>query len=174
MALPSGHFTYRAIPEAHQLKLENIMAKGKKNVAVEAVAAAEVAEAAVNAVAEVKGRGPRGVSEDAVISMLVGGNPKREGSKAHGRFALYADGMTVGEALDAGITTPDLVYDTKHGFVSISGYDAGEIIVAKPKAPKAEKAPRTAKGGKVKAVKSADQEAAEAEVAEATSEESMD
>lgn len=114
-----------------------------------AVAAAEAAEqaaaAAEQASAEPKTRGPRGVAETAVISLKVEGNPKRAGSKAYDRFALYRDGMTVGEALNAGITTPDLVYDSKHGFVAIEGYDPGEIVQPKVREPKAPKEPKAKK-----------------------------
>jgi hypothetical protein len=154
-------------------------AKTVESTAAEAAAAAATAAVAAASESskentEVKTRGPRGVSESALITLLVVGNPKRDGSKAHARFAFYSNGMTVGAALDAGVTTPDLGYDTKHGFISIEGYDAGEIIVAKPKAEKAEKAPKTAKGGKVKAEKTEADVAAEQDVAAATTEESMD
>lgn len=53
------------------------------------------------------------------ICLKVDKNPKREGSAAHGRFALYVDGMTVGEALEAGVTSGDLQYDTAKGFITI-------------------------------------------------------
>jgi hypothetical protein len=117
------------------------------------------------AAAVVKARGPKGVADSAVVTLLVAGNPKREGSKAHARFAAYVSGKTVGETLDAGVTTPDLVYDAKHGFISIDGYDPGEIVVAKPKAepkPKAEKKTKKEKTPEqVQAEGQADAEAAE-------------
>lgn len=71
-------------------------------------------------------RGPKGVSADAVIRMCVDthgkhygpdNNPKKPGSKTHGRFALYTDGMTIAQALEAGIPTSDMVYDQGHGFI---------------------------------------------------------
>ena len=107
--------------------------------------AAQAAEQSSPAAAEPKTRGPRGVAETAVITLKVQGNPKRAGSKAYDRFALYRDGMTVAEALDAGITTPDLVYDSKHGLVAIEGYDPGEIVQPKVREPKAPKEPKTKK-----------------------------
>lgn len=61
--------------------------------------------------AEKKARAPR-VSDDAVIKILVDANPKRAGSKAAERFALYKNGMTVKQAKDAGITASDLSYDS--------------------------------------------------------------
>jgi len=84
-------------------------------------------------------RGPKGVPETAVITLLTATNPKREGSKAHERFAKYVDGQTVKQALDAGVLTADLVYDATHGFIKIAGYDV-TVITPKPKAePKAKK-----------------------------------
>lgn len=44
-------------------------------------------------------------------------NPKRAGSKAHGNFAKYKDGMTIGEALIAGVPSSDISWDLKHGFI---------------------------------------------------------
>lgn len=122
-----------------------------------------------------KMRGPRGTKETAKITLLAKTNPKRVGSKAHGVFSLYKDGMTVGafcDAVDAvelhkGTATPNLVYDAGHGFISIEGYDPGEIVVPKvrePKAPAAPKAAKEPKGKPVAKVKSdakVDEEAAE-------------
>lgn len=47
-------------------------------------------------------------------------NPKREGSGAHGRFQLYRDGMTIKEALDAGLSRADINYDSDKGFIVVS------------------------------------------------------
>lgn len=54
------------------------------------------------------------------IKVLAKRNPKKLGSAAHTRFALYRDGMTIGEALRAGITTADLKWDTEHKFIEIT------------------------------------------------------
>lgn len=116
-------------------------------------------EPAAEAAAPVKSRGPKGVPDSAIVHLKVTVNPKREGSKARERFAAYVDGATVGATLDAGVTTPDLVYDAKHGFISIDGYDPGEIVVPKEKAPPKPKAEKT---GKAKTEKSESQKAAEA------------
>lgn len=122
------------------------MAKAKK--VKDVVAAADEAIASVEKAAA-KPRGPRGVPESAVITVLADANPKREGSKAATVFSHYVSGMTIGEfadALDAaGLgkeSTPNLVYDAKHGFISIDGYDPGEVVkpkVREPKAPRAKK-----------------------------------
>lgn len=46
-------------------------------------------------------------------------NPKRQGSKSAERFALYTNGMTVEQALAAGLSRADMEHDTKHNFISI-------------------------------------------------------
>lgn len=124
-----------------------------------------------------KMRGPRGVPETAKITVLVEGNPKREGSKAHAAFACYRDGMTVGEFCDAvnaagqdGMGTPNLVYDAAHGFIKIEGYEPpGGVIQPKPKKepkPKEEKAAKgkSAKTADPKAKAKADEEAEEEQI----------
>lgn len=118
-------------------------------------------------------RGPRGVPETAVITLLVEGNPKREGSKAHAVFSHYEEGQTIAEfcaaleATDAEMVkeaTPNLVYDAKHGFISIEGYEPpGGVIEHKPKEPKPVKAAAPSKkGGKPKAQQAAEQAEADA------------
>lgn len=91
-----------------------------------------------------KSRGIKGVPLTAKIKMLVTANPKREGSKARDRFAFYKDGMTQDEALNAGVTTPDLVYDASHGFIAIDGYSP-KLVPKKEKAEKPAAAPKAAK-----------------------------
>lgn len=141
--------------------------KSKKTKVAEAAETPAVPEAK----ADPKTRGPRGVPEAAVIHLLVTANPKREGSKSFERFKGYQDGQTIADALAAGVTTPDLVWDAKHGFISIEGYDPGEIVQPKPKAapkPKAEKKVKAAK------VEKTAEEVAEAAAADAAAvEESM-
>lgn len=105
------------------------------------------AEAEAGAAPAPKGRGPRGVTEDAVITVLVEANPKRPNSKAHRVFELYENGMTVGAFCDAAAAstdaegksdsdyaTPCLVYDSAHGFISIEGYTPGPVKARKGKA----------------------------------------
>lgn len=130
------------------------MAKAKK--VKDVVAAAEQAAASVEKAAA-KTRGPRGVPESAVITVLAQANPKREGSKAATVFGHYVTGMTIGEFADsldaAGLgkeSTPNLVYDAKHGFISIDGYDPGEVVKPKVREPKAAKEPKAPRAKKVK------------------------
>lgn len=170
-------WTRRPVP-AFVLNGEYNMAKKAPKtetpVAVEApvvVAAAEAKEPAVRT------RGPRGVDESAVITLLTETNPKREGSKAHAAFSNYRTGMTVGEFADAvgKEATGHLVYDAKHGFISIDGYNPGEIIQPKPKAEKVAKEPKEPKEPKApKAKKSKADPVQEAEVEQVAEAEVMD
>lgn len=56
---------------------------------------------------------------DSRITVLSEGNPKRAGTMAHARFALYQTGMDVKTFLDSGGQTDDLSWDTAKGFISI-------------------------------------------------------
>ncbi len=60
------------------------------------------------------------VNTDAVITLIAEGNPKRPGSAAHGRFAFYTSGMTVKQALEAGVTMADIHHDSSKGFIKLS------------------------------------------------------
>lgn len=128
-------------------------------------------------------RGPRGVPETAVLTVLAETNPKRANSKAAAVFALYTTGITIGELLDtaaktegvdANYVTPCLVYDAKHGFISIEGYDPGEIVQLKPRAPAKPKEAKAPKEKKAKAEQTAEQAASKAEAAAEAAAEMLD
>jgi hypothetical protein len=77
-------------------------------------------DATPKAKTETKSRGRAGkFASDAKIKLLVKENPKKAGSKARTRFALYKDGMTVGQFLSAGGLRIDLEWDAKHAFIAI-------------------------------------------------------
>lgn len=65
---------------------------------------------------------------DASITVLAEANPKREGSSAHARFALYKKAKTVGEYIDACVAAGherrkarlDLRHDIEHGYIAIA------------------------------------------------------
>lgn len=57
--------------------------------------------------------------EDAKITMLAEGNPKKVGSKSHARFEGYTGATTVGDALAAGVTYADIIHDVGHQFISV-------------------------------------------------------
>ena len=98
-------------------------------------------------------RGLKGVPLSATITLLSAQNPKRKGCAAEVRFSLYKTGMTQEEFLDAGGTTPDMAYDTAHGYISVDGYIPPKIVEPKVRAPKEPKAPKAAKEPKAPKVK---------------------
>lgn len=69
-------------------------------------------------------------SDDQTITVAVEENPKRKNTKAHARFKLYKDEMTVAEYVSAVEkkqpghkrrgAMADLNWDQKHGFITIS------------------------------------------------------
>lgn len=82
-----------------------------------------------------RARSSKNFNGELKISLLSDKNPKREGSKAHGRFALYKDGQTVAEFVKAGGTFGDLAWDSSRGFIAIEGYTP-KMVVKKEKAKK--------------------------------------
>lgn len=58
-----------------------------------------------------------------VITLNAQANPKREGTRAHTRFSLYKDQMTVKEYIDAGGKISALRHDLTKGFISLSGIE---------------------------------------------------
>ena len=82
-----------------------------------------------------RGRASTKFSNEAKITLISATNPKRPGSKAADDWTKYTDGMTVGEALAAGISRADILYNASHKFLDVEGYDAPEPRkqVRKPK-----------------------------------------
>lgn len=69
------------------------------------------------------GRRERSFKDDQVITVLVDENPKRPHTASYERFELYKrgkKGMTVKEALKAGVTSGDLKWDSERNFIKIS------------------------------------------------------
>lgn len=62
---------------------------------------------------------PKRMQEDQKITLLVDKNPKRPGSNAASVFDLYKNGMTVKQALDAGIPRGHMNWDLDHGFIKV-------------------------------------------------------
>lgn len=62
---------------------------------------------------------PNPIEEERVITVMAAGNPKKVGSAARERFALYKTGMTVGQFLAAGGSRADIRWDSSHGFIKI-------------------------------------------------------
>ena len=67
------------------------------------------------------------VSYDAVIIKLAPGNPRRPGSKAHGRFGLYRTGMTVREYLEAGGLIGDIYCDIARCHIVTSDFPYNDV-----------------------------------------------
>lgn len=61
-------------------------------------------------------------ADTAVITVLSASNPKKAGTASYDRFALYRTGMTVAQALTAGVTRADLDWDSnsKRNFIVIA------------------------------------------------------
>lgn len=101
------------------------MARKNKDAPVEAIPAAHPTAERGNLPPAV--RGPKGIPHEAVIRFGTDkegkpfhsqhNNPKKEGTGAHRKFSMYRDGMTVAQALDEGIPTGDLKYDSEHGYI---------------------------------------------------------
>lgn len=60
----------------------------------------------------VPARAPRSVTTDPRVISSVVPNPKRPGSASHARYALYVVGMTVDEAIAAGVKREDIAWDS--------------------------------------------------------------
>ena len=114
-------------------------------------------------------RGPKGVDSHARLSVLVGDNPKRPGSKAHDLFKLYEGVSTVGEFLAKGGTTAAIHYDASHGFIQVDGFEPKALPERKAKAApvEAEEAPKAKKPRKGKGKKT-EEAPADAETADST------
>lgn len=79
---------------------------------------------------------PTHIGKNSVIT-AVAENPKREGSAAYGRFALYQTGMTVAQFCEAGGTLLDVRFDAARGHIVIEFVD--DEVVEKPKKEKKSK-----------------------------------
>ena len=58
-------------------------------------------------------------ADDMVIRLKVEKSPKTPGNKNFERYAKMKDGMTVAQALQAGVTRGDLKYDEDHNYIEI-------------------------------------------------------
>jgi hypothetical protein len=87
---------------------------------------------------------------DARVTILVDKNPKRPGSKAAAIWENYRDGMTVVEAIQAGVPREGLLYDSTHHFIKIEGFDPPPLPERKKREPKEPKEPKVRKEKKIK------------------------
>lgn len=68
---------------------------------------------------EKRTRAPRAPKSDPRVVVDVAPNPKKPGSQSHERYAIWRVGMTVSEALAAGLTGADVKWDTERGYVKL-------------------------------------------------------
>jgi len=61
----------------------------------------------------------RRVNKQAKITVLVDENPKRKNTLAADRFALYENGMTVEEYINAGGRAGDIAHDAAAGYIDL-------------------------------------------------------
>lgn len=66
------------------------------------------------------GRAPS-ISDDAVLTFVAAENPKRKGTDAYRKFAVYKKGMTIGEVVRKNVDRADVNYNLKRGFIKIKG-----------------------------------------------------
>lgn len=81
------------------------------------------------------------VNENSTITITTeeGKNPKRAGSKAYERFALYQDGQTVKEAKEAGVSAVDITYDAAHNYITLTPPEEEEGVEGEEEAEVAPK-----------------------------------
>jgi hypothetical protein len=60
------------------------------------------------------------LSADDVIGGVRKENPWKAGTKGHGYYAKYRTGMTVAEAVKAGIPRGYVAWDAAHGFITVT------------------------------------------------------
>lgn len=106
------------------------MARKKKEAAAEGGATESTTESTTTTPARSYGR----LDKDAKIKILADKNPKREGSAAHARFALYKTGMKVETFIKNGGTAIDVAYDVKKGYIQLVGGAAPDAAGPAPDA----------------------------------------
>lgn len=77
---------------------------------------------------EPKVRAPRNSVSDPRVIVAMVPNPKKPGTASHDRFALYRVGMTVNEAIAAGVKREDIAWDSdpKRGFITLGALGEGK------------------------------------------------
>jgi hypothetical protein len=81
--------------------------------------AAKPAKPAAPAKAKVPDYRKLKLNADDVIGGVRKVNPWKEGTKGHGYYAKYRTGMTVAEAVKAGVPRGYVAWDVAHGFITL-------------------------------------------------------
>ena len=111
-----------AIPEMLRVTPEEAERRKKANVARPLEPAFRVTntpEEPAAASSKSTARGKRGSNQGRTIHLLKRDNPKRPGTAAHERYALYREGMTVAEFLKAGGSSADISFDQTKKFIEL-------------------------------------------------------
>lgn len=102
-----------------KLEEEDMATKTKAKEAGAAPEKSEKKTPAKKAVAKAVVKTPNKFDEDGKITILAKENPRRAGTNRAKQFEKYKNGMTVGDAREAGLTTSQLRRDVRHGHISI-------------------------------------------------------
>lgn len=62
---------------------------------------------------------PKKLADEGKITLLLDKNPQREGSMGAAMYDKYKNGMTVKEAMDAGVTRSHLNWSVDHGWIKV-------------------------------------------------------
>jgi hypothetical protein len=84
-----------------------------------AVAAARPTETASPAKEKIPDYRKLTLNADDVIGGVRKNNPWKQGTKGHGYYELYRNGMTVAKAVKAGVPRGYIRWDIAHGFINV-------------------------------------------------------
>jgi hypothetical protein len=108
-----------AITRAPTRVARGVTRKGAPNTAAAAARQAKPAKLAAPAKAKVPDYRKLKLNTDDVIGGVRKVNPWKEGTKGHGYYKLYKGGMTVAEAVKAGVPSGYVAWDVAHGFITL-------------------------------------------------------
>jgi hypothetical protein len=80
----------------------------------------EMAKTETETETKTKNNGRTVYADDMKITVLVENNPQRQGSKSHSMHEKYHNGMTVKEAMEAGINKSHIIHGVRKGFISLT------------------------------------------------------
>jgi hypothetical protein len=107
-----------AITRAPTRVARGVTRKGAPNTAA-AAKSAKPAKAAAPAKAKVPDYRKLKLNAEDVIGGVRKNNPWKEGTKGHCYYAKYRGGMTVAEAVKAGVPRGYVAWDVAHGFITL-------------------------------------------------------
>lgn len=67
----------------------------------------------------------KSLSDPRIITAFIA-NPKRPGTAAHARYALYVEGMSVDQAIASGIKRADIAWDKARDFITLAQPDSAD------------------------------------------------